>query len=88
MTADPPTMAAGPRVDPRADDRAVNAAVRAEMARRDWTQAELAEQANRTTGWLADRLKLRVQWRVADVAAVARALDVPRSTLLPDPTED
>lgn len=78
MTAETPTVAT-------TDDEAVTRAVRVEMARKDWSQADLAEAANRNTTWLNNRLKGRAYWRIADVVLVARALDVPLSTLLPDP---
>ena len=82
MTAEPPTTVATD------DDAAVSRAVRVELARLGRSQKELANSTNRTTSWLSDRLKGRASWKVGDVRAVATALGVPLSTLLPDPTED
>ena len=56
--------------------------VRAELARRNLTRAELAEMLGVQDMWLARRLKDQVPLSIDDLVRIARALDVPLATLI------
>jgi hypothetical protein len=66
----------------------VSANVRAELARADMNQSDLAAALKRDRSWIADRLNGRADWRVHDVVIVARAIGCTVSTLAPNLTEE
>lgn len=58
--------------------------IRAELARHNVTQAQLAEYLGTTEAAISRRLKGNTDWRVIEVMETAAFLHVPLSTLLPD----
>lgn len=80
MTAEPPTVATTDDAD-----AIVSRNVLVELARQGLKQNDLAERANRGASWLNARIRGGTPWKVSDVTLLARHLDVPLSTLLPDP---
>ena len=64
---------------------ATGANVRAEMARRQITQMELARQLGLSQAAISARIKGRTPFDINELTAIARVLDVPLDALLPDP---
>lgn len=63
--------------------QAVGANVRAEVARRGLTQAALADVIGVSQSQLSKRLRGVIPFDVNELAAIAKALDVPIADLLP-----
>ena len=57
--------------------------VRAEIARRGMTQAAISECIGVSQSQLSKRLQGRIPFNVNELAAIASALDVPLSDLIP-----
>jgi transcriptional regulator with XRE-family HTH domain len=68
--------------------RIVSMEVRAWMARRSLTQADLAAGLGITRQAVSLRLSGKTAWTVDDVAVVARVLNVPVTTLLHPPSPE
>ena len=60
----------------------LNSTIRAEMARRGVTQAELAAALDLTQPGVSARLRGRTDWRFRELATVAEALGVSVADLL------
>ena len=76
------TMPSGSQPSPGAFARAISAEVRACMARRQVTGAELARRTERSQSYLAKRLRGEAQFTANDVEDICRALKVDLLSLL------
>lgn len=68
--------------------RRTAAAVRAEIARRGWSQTRLAEALGVSQGWVSRRTSGRDPFDVAELERIAAVLEVPLSRLLPAEDDD
>lgn len=59
--------------------------IRFEMVRQDVLQSQLARSIGKTEQWLSVRLRGRQPIDVNDLALIARGLNVPFHSLIPDP---
>lgn len=57
--------------------------IRAELARRGWTQAELASRLGISQAGVSERLAGRVIWDIDELARVAESFGIPFCELLP-----
>lgn len=60
--------------------------IRAELARRKKSQNTLAIHLNVSQSWVSARLNGRTPFDINELDAIAKFLDVPLSTFLPDST--
>jgi predicted transcriptional regulator len=60
--------------------------IAAEMRRRKVSQTVVATHLNLSQAAISARLRGKVDWRLPEIIAVAKLLDVPLSALIPEPT--
>lgn len=62
--------------------RAASAEIRAELARRQWTQAELAQRVGKSKNYLNTRLRDHAPLTVNDIEEIGAALGIAPGALL------